>query len=114
MREANIISDAIPALGCRVTGFDKRAIESSRLCSSPEEQSRFNTVQGDLTVEESIAASFRSAVDRFGPVNILVANAGITDESAHPPIWEVDAALWDKVRGNCRIMIRTMKLTGPR
>lgn len=55
-------------------------------------------MQGDLTVEESIAASFRSAIDRFGPVNILVANAGITDESAHPPIWDVDVALWDKVR----------------
>ncbi|KIW19764.1 hypothetical protein PV08_00338 [Exophiala spinifera] len=88
------------ALGCRVTGFDRRVIESSKLCSTPEEQSRFNAVQGDLTVEDSIAASFRSAVDRFGPVNILVANAGITDESAHPPIWEVDVALWDKVNTN--------------
>jgi NAD(P)-dependent dehydrogenase (short-subunit alcohol dehydrogenase family) len=56
-------------------------------------------VQGDLTSEQSVAEAFQSALGQFGPVNILVANAGITDESGHPPIWEIDTELWDKVRG---------------
>jgi NAD(P)-dependent dehydrogenase (short-subunit alcohol dehydrogenase family) len=57
------------------------------------------TTQGDLTSEDSVAKAFEAAVDHFGPLNILVANAGITDESSHPPIWEIDQGLWDKVGG---------------
>ncbi|KAI1628038.1 glucose 1-dehydrogenase [Exophiala viscosa] len=88
------------ALGCRVTGFDKRSIDASELCSTEDQQSRFFTTQGDLTSEPSIAEAFKSSTTKFGPVHILVANAGITDETAHPPIWEIDTALWDKVNGN--------------
>jgi NAD(P)-dependent dehydrogenase (short-subunit alcohol dehydrogenase family) len=50
-----------------------------------------------MMVEDSVAEAFRSATAKFGPVSILVANAGITDESAHPPIWEIETSLWDKV-----------------
>ncbi|KAK5045063.1 hypothetical protein LTR84_010211 [Exophiala bonariae] len=87
------------ALGCHVTGFDRKPIEVSQSCSTSEQESRFNVVIEDLTQEHSVADSFKSATGKFGPVNILVANAG-TDESAHPPIWEVDRALWDKVNTN--------------
>ena len=37
-----------------------------------------------------------SASDRFGPINILVANAGITDESQEYPIWDTPLDLWTK------------------
>lgn len=33
----------------------------------------------------------------FGPINILCANAGITDESQHRPIWELPIEVWDRV-----------------
>ena len=54
-------------------------------------------IEGDLTSESSIASAFADANSAFGPPNILIANAGITDESAHPPIWEIDAEGWDRV-----------------
>lgn len=39
----------------------------------------------------------KSAYDHHGPINILVANAGITDESHEYPIWEIPLELWQKV-----------------
>lgn len=36
------------------------------------------------------------AVSHFGPINILCANAGITDESNSYPIWEMPLSLWEK------------------
>lgn len=36
------------------------------------------------------------AQQRFGPIHILIANAGITDESQAYPIWDLPADVWDK------------------
>ena len=49
----------------------------------------------------------RSCIDkarmRFGPINILVANAGFTDESSEFPIWEMPLELWERTyRTNVR------------
>ncbi|KIW32296.1 uncharacterized protein PV07_03852 [Cladophialophora immunda] len=88
------------SLGCRVTAFDRRSIDGAKLCSSPEQSSRLFTTQGDLTSEKSVSEAFQAATDHFGPLSILIANAGITDESAHPPIWEIGESLWDKVNTN--------------
>ncbi|ETI22553.1 hypothetical protein G647_06629 [Cladophialophora carrionii CBS 160.54] len=88
------------AAGCRVTAFDRRRIEPSKLCSTPDHASRLFPTQGDLTSEASVAEAFKAATDRFGPLNILIANAGITDESSHPPIWEIEESLWDRVNTN--------------
>jgi NAD(P)-dependent dehydrogenase (short-subunit alcohol dehydrogenase family)/peptidoglycan/xylan/chitin deacetylase (PgdA/CDA1 family) len=38
----------------------------------------------------------QQAVSVFGPLNILCANAGITDESASYPIWKMPVEIWDK------------------
>ena len=38
----------------------------------------------------------RKAIDHFGPINVLIANAGITDESHDYPIWEIPLELWSK------------------
>jgi len=93
----NIIHSAC-SLGCHVTAFDRRAINVSDLTSSSDQTARILATQGDLTAEASVAAAFEAASAKFGPPNILVANAGITDESKHPPVWEVDTQTWDKVR----------------
>jgi NAD(P)-dependent dehydrogenase (short-subunit alcohol dehydrogenase family) len=69
----------------------------SRYASPDNQQSMVFGVQGDLTSESSIEQAFRTAQDKFGPPNILIANAGITDESSHPPIWDINVDLWDKV-----------------
>ena len=52
----------------------------------------------------------KQAVDHFGPINILAANAGITDESSHPNIWELPLETWENVyRVNIRGTFLTVK-----
>jgi NAD(P)-dependent dehydrogenase (short-subunit alcohol dehydrogenase family) len=50
-------------------------------------------VAGDVTSEESVAAAFAAAVERFGGVDIVVSNAGIASSS---PIEETSLAEWDR------------------
>lgn len=76
--------------GCKVSAHDLRPI-------SRASHSNLHVVKGDTTVEESIKACFTDAKNHFGPVNILIANAGITDESHEYPIWDLPEKLWQKV-----------------
>lgn len=67
-------------------------------------------VQGDISDEQSIADSFCAAQDKFGPINILCANAGITNEQSHPSIWELPLETWENVyRVNTRGTFLTIK-----
>ncbi|KAF2809689.1 polysaccharide deacetylase family protein-like protein [Mytilinidion resinicola] len=78
------------AQGCSVTGHDLR--QNTALAPSP----RLHVVQGDISDESSIEKCMTDARERFGPIHILAANAGITDESNEYPIWEMPAELWDR------------------
>jgi NAD(P)-dependent dehydrogenase (short-subunit alcohol dehydrogenase family) len=49
-------------------------------------------VAGDVTIREDVKRVVRAAEDRFGPVNVLVSNAGISGPFG--PIWHVDPELW--------------------
>lgn len=51
---------------------------------------------GDISSEESISSCIKQAKSHHGPINILVANAGITDESNSYPIWKLPLDLWEK------------------
>ena len=53
-------------------------------------------MQGNISDEISIRSCILNARDHFGPVNILIANAGITDESHDYPIWNIPLELWRK------------------
>lgn len=53
-------------------------------------------MQGDISDETSIKECIAQAVSHFGPINILVANAGITDESSSYNIWEIPLDVWEK------------------
>ena len=77
--------------------MDKRDLEPSSLSTPEEALPRLHFVQGDLCNEESLERAFGAAYQKFGPPQILIANAGITDESTHPPIWDLDIARWDQV-----------------
>jgi NAD(P)-dependent dehydrogenase (short-subunit alcohol dehydrogenase family)/peptidoglycan/xylan/chitin deacetylase (PgdA/CDA1 family) len=67
-------------------------------------------VQGDISDEGSIAACFKEAQDHFGPINILCANAGITNEASHPNIWELPVETWENTyRVNSRGTFLTIK-----
>lgn len=50
------------------------------------------------------------ARQRFGPINVLIANAGITDEANEYPIWDMPLDLWEKsYRTNIRGTFLTVK-----
>ncbi|CAG9982780.1 unnamed protein product [Clonostachys byssicola] len=85
------------ANGCQVTSFDRKPLNVEALFLSDEQKTRLRHVLGDMKDESSIAQAFQEACKRFGPVQILVANAGITDESSHPPIWDLETEKWDEV-----------------
>ena len=57
---------------------------------------RLYTVQGDISQEDSIRSCIADARNHFGPINILIANAGITDESHEYPIWRTPVDLWQR------------------
>lgn len=52
-------------------------------------------VHTDVTDEQSVAALARTAVERFGSLDILVANAGIAEKKS--PLHEMDLADWQRV-----------------
>lgn len=67
-------------------------------------------VSGDISDEDSITNAIQSAVEHFGPINILAANAGITNEASHPNIWEMPLETWENVyRVNVRGCFLTIK-----
>lgn len=91
-----------------MTAHDLRPVTIAT--SSADEYSRLNIVSGNISDEESLRINFEQATRRFGPVNVLVANAGITDESNDYPIWEMPLEVWDKVYGvNVRGTFLTIK-----
>lgn len=54
------------------------------------------TVTGDISSEESIRSCINQAKQHHGPINVLIANAGITDESNSYPIWKIPLEHWEK------------------
>ncbi|KAG4429086.1 hypothetical protein IFR05_015433 [Cadophora sp. M221] len=76
--------------GCKITAHDLKPITNQ--VSSPN----LFTVNGDISSEDSIKSCISQAKAHFGPINILIANAGITDESNSYPIWELPLDLWEK------------------
>ncbi|KAF2018189.1 NAD(P)-binding protein [Aaosphaeria arxii CBS 175.79] len=83
------IVEELLASGCKVTAHDLRP---SALPSQPN----LYVLQGDMSDESSISKSFSDAVAHFGPINVLAANAGITDESNAYPIWSTPLDLWER------------------
>lgn len=75
--------------GCKVTAHDVRPIDTT---ASP----LLFAVRGNISDEASIEACIADAKKQHGAINILVANAGITDESHEYPIWETPLDLWQK------------------
>jgi rhamnulose-1-phosphate aldolase/alcohol dehydrogenase len=56
-------------------------------------------VSGDVTSEDTVAAAFAAAVERFGGVDIVVSNAGIASSS---PLEDTSLAEWER---NHRILV---------
>ena len=88
-KQCPIVLSTVLDNGCKVTAHDLRP-------NTRQAHPQLRTVQGDISDEASISSSIADAKKDFGPINILVANAGITDESRDWPIWEIPLDLWKK------------------
>ncbi|KAF4548034.1 Enoyl-(Acyl carrier protein) reductase-like protein 36 [Elsinoe fawcettii] len=100
---SSIVRELLSA-GCKVTAHDLRPIRSLSPSSS------LHLLEGDISSEPSIASSMEKAYAHFGPISLLCANAGITNESNHPAIWEMPTETWDDVyRVNVRGTFLTIK-----
>ena len=74
--------------------------------------SGFDAVAGDVTREDDLAATMRQIMDRYGRLDVVVANAGLV------PAWRETAALdldeWDRVMAvNVRGVAATLKHAAP-
>ncbi|KAL8951736.1 MAG: hypothetical protein Q9222_002315 [Ikaeria aurantiellina] len=88
---------------CKVTAHDKKPL-------TPPPTPNLHTIQGDIADESSVESAFSNAKAHFGPINILIANAGITDESHDYPIWETPLSHWESTyRVNVRGTFLTIK-----
>ncbi|CRG89345.1 hypothetical protein PISL3812_06381 [Talaromyces islandicus] len=91
--------------GCNVTAHDLSPVqlqtsETDRLC----------TVTGDVSDEDSIKSCMEQAQQRFGPIDILIANTAIADENQAYRIWDLPVDLWDRsYRNNVRGTFLTIK-----
>ena len=78
--------------------------------TNSDRYSRLNTVTGTATDEQSIQSSISQATKCFGPINILIANAGITDERNDYPVWDMPLDVWEKTsQVNARETFLTIK-----
>ncbi|WP_245645442.1 SDR family NAD(P)-dependent oxidoreductase [Pseudonocardia acaciae] len=88
--------------GARVALFDRDAEPLARAADQVGGDDRVRTVVGDVTNEDDVAAGVAAAVERFGRLDVLVANAG-TPAAAAPVtefgVEEFDATFAVHVRG---------------
>lgn len=101
--ETEIELTVLSAAGVRVSAHDLKP-------PAPEDHNLVLPLSGDTSDELSISSTIRQAVQRNGPIHILCANAGITNEASHPSIWELPVETWENVyRVNVRGTFLTTK-----
>lgn len=94
------------ALRLREDGFT--VVVGSRSGEAPE---GLDAVRLDVSVPESIEAAYAEIEERFGPVSVLVANAGITRDTLLMRMSDddIDTVLQTNLAGSIRLARRAMK-----
>ena len=94
------------ALRLREDGFT--VVVGSRSGEAPE---GLDAVRLDVSVPESIEAAYAEIEERFGPVAVLVANAGITRDTLLMRMSDddIDTVLQTNLAGSIRLARRAMK-----
>jgi 3-oxoacyl-[acyl-carrier protein] reductase len=85
------ICQRLAAAGAKVAVFDRDAARAHRTAH----EIGGLAVAGDITSETDVDTALDEIKDHFGPVDLLVNNAGITGKSAK--LWELDLADWKQV-----------------
>lgn len=86
------ITRMLVAEGARVTVVGRDGARLAAFCG--EEPAQLHAVAADVTDETQVDAAFSAARARFGPVAILVNNAGQAESA---PFLKTDRALWDRM-----------------
>jgi NAD(P)-dependent dehydrogenase (short-subunit alcohol dehydrogenase family) len=88
-------AETLSARGARVTVAARRAEALAKTVEHISEKKGFaHSVVMDVTAPESVDRAFEAAEAQFGPVEIVLNNAGVTSTRA---ALEQDEAAWDKV-----------------
>jgi NAD(P)-dependent dehydrogenase (short-subunit alcohol dehydrogenase family) len=87
------VTNALAEHGVRVTlmGRNRENLEKAAKALAAGQA---HVVQGDVSSQTSVAAAFEDARAAFGPVEILVNNAG---KAASAPLHKADDALWHSI-----------------
>src|SRR5215471_6781869 len=81
------VTQSLVALGARVTMLGRSAVPPLELANKPN----LHYVQADVCDEAALSRAFASARAEFGPIQILVNNAG---QGRSAPFLKTDLALW--------------------
>lgn len=85
------IARGLAAQGCAVTLAGRRAAPLQEVAATLPKAA---TVQADVSDEAGVAAMFEAARDAFGPLDILVSNAGAAESA---PLAKTDLGLWQRM-----------------
>ena len=91
------IAEALLAEGCRVclTGRDGDSLEAAReALARAHGAGRLHAIAGDFTDAAVIESAFREVIERWGGIDILVANLGT---GSGKPGWQQDEAEWERL-----------------
>jgi NAD(P)-dependent dehydrogenase (short-subunit alcohol dehydrogenase family) len=80
--------------GARVSSMARSANSGSQEALALKQCGEVEFLKTDVTDAEQVRQAFKDAVARFGPVSILVNNAG---QAASAPFLKTDAALWHRL-----------------
>lgn len=86
------IARLLVAQGANVTVLGRK-LETVQVLAA-EQPERLHAVSADVSDPEQVQAAFAQARQRFGPISILVNNAG---QASSAPFLKTDAALWNQM-----------------
>ena len=89
------IAERLVDSGARVSLWDREVETLTGTARELAGRGEVHTATVDVANEAQVDAATRATVERFGGIDILVANAGIAGATA--PVWEVPADAWRQV-----------------
>jgi NAD(P)-dependent dehydrogenase (short-subunit alcohol dehydrogenase family) len=91
-----VIAAALAAEGARVSLIGRDAARLEEACAKSGGAERAAPIAADVTRADAVREAFAAARRRFGPVHILVNNAG---QAASAKFTDTDEALWSRILG---------------
>jgi NAD(P)-dependent dehydrogenase (short-subunit alcohol dehydrogenase family) len=91
-----VIAAALAAEGARVSLVGRDAARLEEACAKLGGAERAAPIAADVTRADAVREAFAAARRRFGPVHILVNNAG---QAASAKFTDTDEALWSRILG---------------